>query len=241
MSITVLPYLDQNLLNQTSPSTTNAKTADTVSDNSSDVSFSTSLDTAKKAVKLMAIDTAIAQAKASGSNGISMNSELAVKLGISNYISTSTTATGLNTTVKHTPVSQENTFSKTELTCSEELNPYFVEAAETYNVDINLLKSIAKAESNFRPDATSSAGAMGVMQLMPATAADLGVTNAYDAHENIMGGAKLISQLLTKYDNNLSLALAAYNAGSGNVDKYGGIPPFKETQNYVTKVLEYYN
>ena len=82
---------------------------------------------------------------------------------------------------------------------------------------------------------------MGVMQLMPATAESLGVTNAFDAYQNIMGGAKYISSLLTKYNGDVSLALAAYNAGSGNVAKYGGIPPFTETQNYVSKVIGYYN
>lgn len=125
--------------------------------------------------------------------------------------------------------------------CSADLNEIFEEAASTFGVSVNLLKSIARAESNFNPNAVSSAGAVGIMQLMPATAASLGVSNSYDPRENIMGGAKLISQLLSKYSGNTSLALAAYNAGSGNVDKYGGIPPFTETQNYVKKVLSYMN
>ena len=78
------------------------------------------------------------------------------------------------------------------------------------------------------------------MQLMPSTASSLGISNAYNARENIMGGAQVIASNLKKYNGDVSLALAAYNAGGGNVDKYGGIPPFKETQNYVKKVLGYY-
>ncbi len=119
------------------------------------------------------------------------------------------------------------------------LEQIFQKASDTYHVSKDLLKAMAKAESNFRADATSHCGAMGIMQLMPATAASLGVTDAYNPEQNIMGGAQYISRLLEKYNGNLSYAVAAYNAGSGNVDKYGGIPPFQETQNYVVKVLRY--
>ncbi len=124
---------------------------------------------------------------------------------------------------------------------SGSLEQIFDEASKTYNVSKDLLKAVAKAESNFNPKAVSSCGAMGIMQLMPATASGLGVTNAYDPKQNIMGGAKYLSQLLTKYNGNIPYAVAAYNAGGGNVDKYGGIPPFNETQNYVAKVLQYLN
>lgn len=119
------------------------------------------------------------------------------------------------------------------------MDEIFDQAASTYGVPVNLLKAVAKAESSFRPDVTSKCGAMGVMQLMPGTAKSLGVTDPYDAQQNIMGGAKYLANMLKKYDGNASLALAAYNAGSGAVQKYGGIPPYPETQNYVQKVLGY--
>lgn len=123
-------------------------------------------------------------------------------------------------------------------------NPYeniFVKAANTYGIDVDLLKAVAYAESNFKNNVTSSAGAMGIMQLMPATAKYLGVENPFDPEQNIMGGAKLLSENLQKYNGNISLALAAYNCGSNAVDKYNGIPPYGETQAYVKKIMQYYN
>ncbi|MGB4660909.1 MAG: lytic transglycosylase domain-containing protein, partial [Mobilitalea sp.] len=122
---------------------------------------------------------------------------------------------------------------------SKSMDAIFDEAAQKYNVPVELLKAVGKAESSFNASAVSKCGAQGVMQLMPATAKELGVADSFDAEQNINGGAKYISGLLKKYDGDTTLALAAYNAGSGNVKKYGGVPPFEETQNYVKKVLKF--
>ncbi|MCI8995946.1 MAG: lytic transglycosylase domain-containing protein [Lachnospiraceae bacterium] len=119
------------------------------------------------------------------------------------------------------------------------MDQMFEEAAWAYDISVDLLKAVAKAESNFNPSAVSHAGAIGVMQLMPGTASSLGVTNPYDARQNILGGAKYLKGNLEKFGGDVSLALAAYNAGPGSVEKYGGIPPYAETQNYVQKVLSY--
>ncbi|SES70754.1 lytic transglycosylase domain-containing protein [[Clostridium] polysaccharolyticum] len=119
------------------------------------------------------------------------------------------------------------------------LETYFQEAADTYGVPVALIKAVAKAESDFNTQAVSSVGAQGIMQLMPATAKGLGVQNSFDARENILAGTKYLADKLTKYNGSVKLALAAYNAGSGNVDKYGGVPPFQETQNYIKKIFGY--
>lgn len=113
-------------------------------------------------------------------------------------------------------------------------------ASQKYGVDAKLVESVIQAESNFNPSAVSSAGAEGLMQLMPATAQELGVSNSLDPEQNVDGGVKLLRSLLNSYDGNVSLALAAYNAGPGAVNKYGGIPPYKETQSYVQKILANY-
>lgn len=126
---------------------------------------------------------------------------------------------------------------------SSPYDAYFEEAARTYNVPVALLIAMAKVESEFNPNAVSGAGAIGIMQLMPATAAGLGVSDPYDPRQNIMGGAKYIAQNIEQFKNHsngLELAIAAYNAGPNAVVDYGyQIPPYPETQAYVQKVLGY--
>jgi len=109
-------------------------------------------------------------------------------------------------------------------------------AAARHNIDPSLVRAVIRAESNYRHDAVSHAGAMGLMQLMPRTAESLGVTNPFDISQNIDGGTAYLRRMLDLFDQDLDLALAAYNAGQGNVRRHGGIPPFRETQNFIPRV-----
>lgn len=117
---------------------------------------------------------------------------------------------------------------------------YISLAASNYKLEHGLIKAIMHTESGFNPNARSPVGAQGLMQLMPATARRFAVSNAYDPQQNIDGAAKYLSWLLKRFNYNTELALAAYNAGEGNVDKYRGIPPFRETQDYVRRVMSRY-
>jgi len=110
------------------------------------------------------------------------------------------------------------------------------EAAAKYEMDSNLIRAVMQAESAFHPYVVSSAGAEGLMQLMPDLADEMGVNNAFDPRDNIMGGVRYLKRLLDYHDGNIDLALASYNAGPGNVERYGGVPPFRETRNYVRTI-----
>ena len=238
MSVTILPYIDE--VNKTGSTITESTSTEARTDAVYD-SFREVLASAERAQQAMAVD-AILAAQSSGSISpetvqklLGFNPAPNIPVADSQNVSTGNTAAV-------TSGSQTNATSSgnTSSSSSTRLDAYFEEASEKYNVDVKLLKAIAHAESNFNPKATSSSGAMGVMQLMPSTAKSLGITDAYNAYDNIMGGAKVISPHLANYNGDVSLALAAYNAGSGNVAKYGGVPPFTETQNYIKKVLAYY-
>jgi hypothetical protein len=118
------------------------------------------------------------------------------------------------------------------------IDAHIRDAAERYGVPEQLVAALIRVESGFNPRAVSPKGARGLMQLMPATASQLGVRNAFDPAENIDGGVRHLRGLIERYENDLPLALAAYNAGAGAVAQYGGIPPYAETQQYVTRILQ---
>lgn len=119
------------------------------------------------------------------------------------------------------------------------LDADFIAAGRQVSLSPALLKAVARAESCFDPLAVSRAGAQGLMQLMPATARMLGVNNSLDSQQNLNGGARYLADMLKRYTGNLDLALAAYNAGPGSVDKYQGVPPYPETQRYIVSVKRF--
>jgi hypothetical protein len=123
----------------------------------------------------------------------------------------------------------------------DDLNQMLAKAEDAHNVDRDLLASVVKAESNGNARAVSRAGAKGLMQLMPGTAADLGVQDSFRPEQNVQGGSTYLDALLTRYHDNLAMALAAYNAGPAAVDKYHGIPPYRETRLYVARVIHEFN
>jgi soluble lytic murein transglycosylase-like protein len=124
---------------------------------------------------------------------------------------------------------------------SADLHEMLADAGQAHNLDMDLLASVVKTESDGNTRALSRAGAQGLMQLMPATATDLGVKDSFAPAENVRGGALYLDELLTRYHENLALALAAYNAGPMAVDKYHGIPPYRETRVYVARVIHEFN
>lgn len=123
-----------------------------------------------------------------------------------------------------------------DINVDDSLESIFAGAAKEFGINENFLKAVAQAESGFDTNAVSGCGAQGIMQLMPFTSESYGVTDPFDAKQNIYAGAQLLSELLDNYNGNATLALAAYNAGSGSVQKYGGVPPYDETVNYINKI-----
>jgi soluble lytic murein transglycosylase len=124
---------------------------------------------------------------------------------------------------------------------SKKYDDIIKKASKLHGIKYELVKAIIHAESCFNPNAVSPAGACGLMQLMPENIEKFNVCDPFDPHENIMAGTKFFRQLLDRYDSDIKLTLAAYNAGPGAVDQYRGIPPYRETQDYVSRVLDYYS
>jgi soluble lytic murein transglycosylase-like protein len=135
-----------------------------------------------------------------------------------------------------------DSYSKLPDNFEEYIDSVTAELSAEHSVDLspNLVKSVIKQESGFNPNATSGAGAQGLMQLMPATARSVGVFNSMNPYQNVRGGITYLAQMMKRFDGNIQKSLAAYNAGPAAIEKYGGIPPYRETQNYVQSIMKDY-
>jgi len=138
--------------------------------------------------------------------------------------------------IRHQKFRAKSLLMGSDQNSSKKFDEFVRKYSQKYNVDPALIHAVIKAESAYDPDALSIKGAVGLMQLMPDTAKQYGVTDRFSPEENIEGGTKYLKFLLDRYEGNVSLAVAAYNAGEGAVDKYGDIPPYPETMAYVQKV-----
>lgn len=142
--------------------------------------------------------------------------------------------------IKKESVTVSKKMSPIHVKKAKPFHPYIFQAASRYQLEPSLIMAVIMAESGYNPKAVSAKGAKGLMQLMPETAKSLGVEDIFNPEENVNGGAKYLKQLIKRYDGDIELALAAYNAGSSNVRRYKGIPPFKATQYYIKKVIRYH-
>ncbi|MCP5464137.1 MAG: lytic transglycosylase domain-containing protein [Deltaproteobacteria bacterium] len=166
---------------------------------------------------------------------------IAQPINLSNMNSSTSRAHSANSSQTANDLAQMQIESTRNATTKSEYNTIVQKASQEHGVPVALINAVIKQESAFNPQAESHCGAQGLMQLMPATAKAYGCDNSFDPEQNIMAGTKFLGDLLTKYKGDVTLALAGYNAGPGNVAKYGNtVPPFKETQDYVVKVNRYY-
>lgn len=145
------------------------------------------------------------------------------------------------TSSKYEVYIRERTLETVRTTMAGDYDPYILEASEKYGVPTSLLKAVIRVESNFNPWAVSRKGAKGLMQIMPENFGPLDIKDPFDPRDNIMGGTRYLKTLLDRYSGRQPLALAAYNAGPEAVNRYNRIPPYKETQNYVKRVMRFYN